>query len=216
MSTFASRLKKAMADAEVNSTELARMTGIDKSTISRYLSGGYVPKQKRTDLISQALSVDPGYLITGVDSSEPEIKNLHAFLYTIIPASISAGQLQEVDSLKELPKINVPDVLMGRYAKDKDIVFMHVNGESMNRIISDGSLIAVKTNLDRSSYKNGDIVIASNGRDYTVKYFYDDPLHGQFILNPDSSDKSFTPIICRYDEDDYTLIGKVVIYSVIL
>lgn len=184
-----------------------------RSTIAKIEVGENDITRTKVKEFAQVLKTTTDFLM---DGDADKISKFSSCTYSYVPEGISAGTLQNVSALTDLEKLEVPDVLMGRYAKDKDIVFMHVNGESMNRIISDGSLIAVKTNLDRPSYKNGDIVIASNGRDYTVKYFYDDPLHRQFILNPDSSDKSFTPIICRYDEDDYTLIGKVVIYSVIL
>ena len=107
--------------------------------------------------------------------------------------------------------------MMGRYAKNPNIVFMHVNGESMNRTIENGALIAVLKQDDRNAYRNGDIVIATNGREYTVKRMYDDPSHRQLILNPDSTDPDFPPIVIPYDsEEDYRLFGKVVVYSVVL
>ena len=46
MNTFGDNLRKAMEKAEINATELSEKTGISKSTISRYLSGGYIAKQK--------------------------------------------------------------------------------------------------------------------------------------------------------------------------
>ena len=65
MDTFGGRLKQAMEAENISAKELAEKTGISEATISRYLSGQFVPKQKRTYAIATALGVDPAYLIFG-------------------------------------------------------------------------------------------------------------------------------------------------------
>lgn len=220
------RLSSILAERGMNQADLAQRSGIRASSISDYLKGKYAPKQDKIDLMAKALSIDPAWLM-GYESTEkisPTPSNIiktdppspSHYEYHYAPVGISAGTLEDVNAVGALEKISVPDVLMGRYAKDNTIMFMHVNGDSMNQIIEDGSLIAVKTQLEREQYKNGDIVVATNGRQYTIKCYYDDPAHRQFILTPNSTDTRFMPIICQYDEDDYRLVGRVVIYSVIL
>lgn len=225
MSTFASRLQEAMNALDIRPADLAKLTGIDKSTISRYLSGKYVPKQKRTDLLAQALHVDPGYLIAGTSdgtdaspAAPQEAPATASFSYTLIPVGISAGQLEDCEALTRLPKISVPDVIMGPYARDPNVVFMRVNGESMNRVIENGATIAVMTGLDRCQICNGDIVIARHdGAGYTIKRYYDLPEKRQIILTPDSNDPGYLPIPISYESPDaLRLFGKVVMYSVIL
>ncbi len=215
----APRIAEVLQDQNLTMQELADIVSLSKATVSRYAAGKMAPKATFLNFIADRFGYNLQWLMgdTAVPKyTEPENIEDDSFSYTHIPDGISAGPFQRVAAHTRLPKINVPDLIMGRYAHDRDIVFMHVNGDSMNRVIADGSLIGVKTNLDRYQYKDGDIVIASDGRDYTVKYFYDDPAHNQFILVPNSTDRSFTPIICRYDEDDYTLFGRVVIYATVL
>ena len=62
VSTTADRLREAMADAEMKQTELVRLTGLNKSAISRYLSGEYEPKQDAIYKLAAALNVTEMWL----------------------------------------------------------------------------------------------------------------------------------------------------------
>lgn len=75
MNTFADRLNFLLTNAEMRPIDLANATGIDKSSISRYLSGDYVPKQRRLTKIARALNADEGWLLTGVDQK----RNIESF-----------------------------------------------------------------------------------------------------------------------------------------
>lgn len=65
MNDFQSRLQKAIADRNITASELSRISGVGKSDISNYINGVYVAKQDKCYLLAQALSVDPGWLMTG-------------------------------------------------------------------------------------------------------------------------------------------------------
>lgn len=140
------------------------------------------------------------------------------FAYTFIPAKVSAGTSEDIEeAVYDCPKMNVPDAILGKYAHDRSIVFMGVNGESMNNIIENGAIIAVKTDVERCSLKDGDIVLASSNGSYAAKYFIDDVENERIILRPDSTDKTFTDTVIPYENaDSLKIFGKVVIYSVIL
>lgn len=75
MNTFADRLNFLLTNAEMRPIDLANVTGIDKSSISRYLNGDYVPKQRRLTKIARALNADEGWLLTGVDQK----RNIESF-----------------------------------------------------------------------------------------------------------------------------------------
>lgn len=75
MNTFADRLNFLLTNAEMRPIELSNATGIDKSSISRYLNGDYVPKQRRLTKIARALNADEGWLLTGVDQK----RNIESF-----------------------------------------------------------------------------------------------------------------------------------------
>ena len=61
--TFANRLTLAIAIRNIKPVELSEKTGIDKSKISSYMSGRYKAKQDGVFLLSQALNVDPAWLM---------------------------------------------------------------------------------------------------------------------------------------------------------
>ena len=57
MSTFAITLKKLLQEKNMKQNELARLTKINKSSISEYLSGNYQPKYKNILKIAEVLNV---------------------------------------------------------------------------------------------------------------------------------------------------------------
>ena len=131
--------------------------------------------------------------------------------YPYIPVKISAGSPICVDCVEEPEMITIPDELLGKYAGSEDIFFMRVNGESMNKIIPHDSLIAVK-NVKVEEIKNGDIVVFSNGYDYSVKLFFD--VGDKIIFRPNSNDPTFTDYIIDKNNEELRLHGKVVTYIV--
>lgn len=52
-----------MTEREITAAELSRRSGIRASSISDYLKGKYEPKQDKIDLIAEALSVSPAWLM---------------------------------------------------------------------------------------------------------------------------------------------------------
>ena len=59
----ATRIAKALSIRGMRQSELCEKTKIPKSAISQYISGAFEPKQDRIYLISQALNVDPVWLM---------------------------------------------------------------------------------------------------------------------------------------------------------
>lgn len=68
---FKDRLEQAMIFREVKPVDLSRATGISESTISQYRSGYAEPKKYKLGLISDALGVDPAWLM-GFNTSPDE------------------------------------------------------------------------------------------------------------------------------------------------
>lgn len=63
MERFSNRLKDAMELRNITQTELCRLTNIPKSAMSQYISGNFKPKQARTYSLSDALGVNPAWLM---------------------------------------------------------------------------------------------------------------------------------------------------------
>jgi transcriptional regulator with XRE-family HTH domain len=149
--------------------------------------------------------------------SDAFIDMVHLNNYKYVPSAVSAGALTNIEGINTLPTVSVPDFMMGRYAGNKNIILMSVNGESMNKVIPNGAVIAVLTDVELCDIHDGDIVVIKNGGEYTVKRFYNDIEHQEFVFKPDSSILSFRDIIFGYDaSDDLYLVGKVVMYNVTL
>jgi transcriptional regulator with XRE-family HTH domain len=61
--TIAQRLKEALQIAGKKQADLVRETGLDRGSISSYLSGKYEPKQKAIYKLAQALNVSEAWLL---------------------------------------------------------------------------------------------------------------------------------------------------------
>lgn len=70
MEDFGRRLQKALDKADIKAAELSRRTGIGKSSISTYLTGGYHPKQENVYKMADALGVNPEWLNGRTESME--------------------------------------------------------------------------------------------------------------------------------------------------
>ena len=208
------RLKALRLKSGLTQEEVGRHAHISKQTLYKYENGivTNIPADK-IELLATIYSVTPAYIM-GWATPTTELPSAP---YRYVPASVAAGSLTTIEGLTDLPLVTVPDCMLGRYARNKNILFMPVNGESMNNVIRNGAIIAVLTKIELSQIKNGDIVVVSNNGDYTVKRFFNDKEHQEFIFRPDSSDMSYRDIVFGYDNcEDLQLVGKVVMYNVTL
>lgn len=208
------RLKALRLKSGLTQEEVGRHAHISKQTLYKYENGivTNIPADK-IELLAAIYSVTPAYIMGWATPTT----ELPAAPYRYVPASVAAGSLTTIEGLTDLPLVTVPDCMLGRYARNKNILLMPVNGESMNNVIRNGAIIAVLTKIELPQIKNGDIVVVSNNGDYTVKRFFNDKERQEFIFRPDSSDMSYRDIVFSYDNcEDLQLVGKVVMYNVTL
>lgn len=214
------KLVELMEKQNVTVRELSKRSGVPYTTIrsmlERNLNNASIDN---TIKLCQALGIRVEDLLNPVpqeqdmkveESATPygTIKVGHTYPY--IPVSISAGLPEGIEGVTEASEIKVPDSIMGRYAGHKDIRMMRVNGESMNKVIPNGSLIAVKkTEID--NIRDGDIVVYSDSHEYSVKRLY--RAGDKMIFRPASTDNRFTDYVTDTRET-LEIIGKVVIYIV--
>lgn len=201
---------------DLSQEDIAKKLGYKSfTTIQKWETGMAEPPVGKLYELADILHVNIMELL----GEEPDnnIPDTPLSTYKFVPTSVSAGALTNIDSINYMPSVMIPDFMMGRYAGNRNIILMHVNGESMNNVIQNGAVIAVLTNIDLSDIHDGDIVVIKNGGDYTVKRFYNDSPHQEFVFRPDSSNMAFRDIVFSYDaSDDLYLIGKVVMYNVTL
>lgn len=130
--------------------------------------------------------------------------------YPYFPISVAAGLPTEVESMESSEVIKLPVLLMDKRA-DQEIYFIHANGDSMDVIFPDGTLLGIKVINDKSELCNGDIVVFSTDGDFSVKRFY--KTENKLIFKPESNNPIHTDQI--YSSDDAIQIhGKVVTYIV--
>ena len=200
MSKFSERLKACMEEMDIKPSELSKLTGIDKSSISRYLKGDYVPKQLKVTILADALHVDPGWLFTGVKQEKvpnyANLKNVVPLELKKVPllGTIAAGKPILCDEHIELllpcdADLNADfalrvhgDSMIDVSYFDGDIVFIH-----QQPVVEDGQIAAVR--IDDSA---------------TLKRFYKIP--GGCMLLPENTKykaMTFTSDNC----DDIAIIG---------
>ncbi len=200
MSKFSERLKACMEEMDIKPSELSKLTGIDKSSISRYLKGDYVPKQLKVTILADALHVDPGWLFTGVKQEKvpnyANLKNVVPLELKKVPllGTIAAGKPILCDEHIELllpcdANLNADfalrvhgDSMIDVSYFDGDIVFIH-----QQPVVEDGQIAAVR--IDDSA---------------TLKRFYKIP--GGCMLLPENAKykaMTFTSENC----DDIAIIG---------
>jgi repressor LexA len=201
-------IRKLRNSKGLTQQQLAELMGASNyTTVSKWESGSNSPRGGELVKLSEYFNVSVDDLL-GI-GKDLTIQNNEQYNY--LPTSISAGLPLTVDGIDHAEKISVPDSIMGKWAGDKDIYMMRINGESMNRIIPHGSIIAIKP-TECHLLKDGDIVVYSDNHDYSVKrYFRDD---NRIIFRPDSNDSRFYDYITSTDNENLVIHGKVVVYIV--
>lgn len=204
-------LKNRREELELSQQEVANLIGVNKSIISRWENNkvkniGIDNMQK----LLKVLSIDSLSFLNISNNSNSSSASSSEYPY--IPNPVVAGIPQSIEALTELPQIVIPDELLGKYAKNKNIIIMKVSGESMNRVIENGSIIGVLTDIDRYSLNNGDIVVFNHDYEYSLKRFYN--LGDKIIFKPDSTDMRFTDIVYSSGEA-ISIVGKVIMNSYI-
>ena len=98
ISDFAERLRMALDFRNMKATELSELTGINKSTISQYLSKEYEPKRERIELFAKALNVNEVWL-TGYDVPM-EISSIDKNDSLVEEYELSPDELKEYENIK--------------------------------------------------------------------------------------------------------------------
>jgi len=215
---IANNIRSQLNLHKMTQSTLASMIGVSKSTLSDYLNYRSAPSYGVIQKIADVFNINKSDIDTTFRNEVSNVSYIgKANNYNYFDTGISAGTLMEVDPFTQddVQQITLSDIMMGKYAGDKDIIISHVNGESMNRVLPDKSLIAIKKFQTISDLCNGDIVVFQDGGDMSVKRFYNDSNSKIVTFSPDSYDASFHPINYRYEDfGDVRVIGKVVVYTV--
>ena len=142
MDTIASRLRTALEMRGMKQAELVELTGIGKSSISTYLRGSYIPKQKNIYKMAKALNVNEAWLMG--EDVDPTRQNAYSepsdsSLVTIHYAGPVAAHFDATpDDAYE--QRTIPAEWIGR-RRPEDFFLATVSGDSMYPQFQDGDEI---------------------------------------------------------------------------
>ncbi|NUI84203.1 LexA family transcriptional regulator [Staphylococcus borealis] len=196
-----------MNEKGFTSNELARKVGSSKSTISRYLNKSRQFPVNKVDDYAKVFNVTPEYIL-GFDEDSFEVDlgtTTHKVTYY---GKVSAGNFEGVAI--DNRELDVPDIAFnGR--NPKECIALQVNGDSMNKILSNGSYIIIHDYRRNQDYRlnNNDILVLRLGGEYTVKRVRrtETKLH----LDPVSYSDEFKTNTYDIDStDEIEVIGKVI------
>ena len=96
VSTFQQRFNEALQIRDIKPVDIAKRTGISESTISQYRSGYAKPKQDKLAILSNALHVNPVWLM-GYDVPMERQKN------TPIEPELNEGEKMLLSLFRQVP-----------------------------------------------------------------------------------------------------------------
>lgn len=180
------------------------------TTVSKWESNDNHPRGKEIKMLCNLFNISADYLL-GLE----EDKVIPMFKYRHLPVTISAGlPFSETVLERECETIVLPDILLGKWARCKDIFFIKVNGDSMNKVFPHGALIGVKM-ISLSELNDKDIVVFNYDNEFSVKRFMKNERENKLIFRPESFDETFTDIVIEEEQKDLVqIVGKVVVYVV--
>lgn len=142
MDTIASRLRAALELRGMKQAELVELTGIGKSSISTYLRGSYIPKQKNIYKMAKALNVNEAWLMG--EDVDPTRQNAYSEPSDSSPVTIHyAGPVAaHFDATPDdaYEQRTIPAEWIGR-RRPEDFFLATVSGDSMYPQFQDGDEI---------------------------------------------------------------------------
>lgn len=202
--SFGTNLKKIRQDNDLTQEELAKKINTSRSNIANYENDKNMPSIDILEKLSEILNCSIDYLLGKSDIKKPNLKD-NLFLIPIV-GKVAAGK--PIFANENIEGYLPIDPLMYNLTSPSGFFFLQIQGESMNKLIKNGSFALIK----KQDYaENGDVIVAIvNGDDEaTVKRYKQ--LNEQFImLEPVSEDSSFQPITIDLKSTKFSIIGKVV------
>lgn len=202
------RLNRAFAKSSLKQADLVKLTGIDKSSISLYLSGKVTPKGDKLYKLAMALNVSPVWLsgfdvpISESDTNNEEKPSPRKGIKIPVLGYVKAGvPMEAVENIIDYEEIPLEMSRTGEYFGLK------VKGDSMEPRILEGDVVIVRK---QETVENGETaVVLVNGDEATVKRFYRSAMGVSLISTNNKYDPfNFSPE--EVEQLPVRVIGKVV------
>ena len=161
----AKRLALALSNANMRPQDLANASGVNKASISQYLSGAHAPSNISSGKMAKILDVSPLWLM-GFDvpmkerseSSRPKNKGVMIPVLGDVAAGIPIEAQENILDWEEISE---------DMAKHGEYFCLRVKGNSMSPYIENGDIVVVRC---QSDVESGEIAIVKvNGDSATCK-----------------------------------------------
>lgn len=206
------RLTSALRIRNMTPKELSNKTNIPKSSISQYMSGYAKPKDERLYLMSQALNVDPTWLLGyDVEMENNETKE----------EAINCNNIYKLDKIKlpMLGKVACGEPIYADEERESYIMVgtdikadfcLQCQGDSMiNARIHDGDIVFVKKT---DIVENGAIAVVIIDDEATLKRFFYYHEQNLVILKPENP--KYQDIILTGEQlNQVKVIGRAVAFQ---
>lgn len=169
VATFARRLREGLDVCGMTQAELAKRSGISKSSISRYIKGDWEGKQSAVYEIAKVLGVTEAWLM-GYDvpmeidaplAVPPGLEPLPEMATVPLIGDIACGTPITAEQ-NVVDRIGVPAAWRADYA-------LTCHGDSMVPKIQDGDIVCVRC---QPTVENGEIAVVLINGEATLKRFY--------------------------------------------
>lgn len=211
MDTFGQRLKKALEIRDLKQSDLIRLTGLDRSLISNYISGKYKAKQDNLHIIAKALNISEAWLMGyDIPMERDDIRTDD----NMLPSNISP-----LPKHKKLPMLgtiacgepifaeeNIDGYISCPDNIDADFC-LRCKGDSMiGARIQDGDIVYIRQQPD---VENGEIAAVLIDNEATLKRVY--KKSESIILQPENP--AYEPLIfVREEMNNIRILGKAVCF----
>lgn len=208
MAEFKDRLKQAMKNADLNQTELSKITNIRQSSISDWLKGKYLAKQDKVELLARVLNVSPTWLM-GLDATETEPLPPNCF-------PIEKRKFPLLGNIACGEPIFANEDFEGYVEAGADIdadFCLRASGDSMiGARIHDGDIVFIK---QQPIVDNGQIAAVLIENEATLKRFYYDQASDTVQLMAENP--SYAPIVkMKSDLEDIRILGRAIAFQSII
>lgn len=207
--TVASNIRRLRSVYDLKQRELADIAGVTDRAVSSWETGVTEPRMGHVQRLSDYFGIPKSAIIEegGMLALDPATRKYTARpTRTTAPlyAAIAAGTpREEIEISGEVP---VPEQVLADHPK---AFFLTVSGQSMNRVLPDGSYALIDPD---DEVANGDAcALLVNAHDACIKRYHRSA--STVVLEPDSYDPKYKPLIFDYSKpgtDTVQLIGRVV------
>lgn len=205
-----SRIKLLREEKGLKQEELAIILSIAPSTIGMYERDAREPNDEIKLKIAEYFGVSIDYLLGKSDVRNPEkIKNIITDV-KLIPVPI-VGRVPAGEPLLVSENIEgyLPiDPSMYGITNPNDFFFLRVAGESMNKLVKNGSYVLIR----KQDYaEDNDVVVAIvNGDEEATLKRFKELGNGFIALKPESTFDEYIDRIINLKDTNFKILGKVI------